>query len=326
MVSAHKHVYEEKVRGPMLALVAALDDAIGEFAPEMVTEPKKAVYRIYRDVRFSTDKSPYKTHIAAVFSPRGLEKHSGAGLYFHISVDEVLVGGGIYAPGPAELLALRGYLANHAKELDKILRQREFRRLFKEMTGEKLKRVPKGFPQDHPAADLLVYKQFLAGTLLPPDIVTAPDAVSGTGEAFRRNHAVVAVFEYASEIGPGGEGAPRGGVGAIRVSSGKKAVVRTRRMEQLPATASYARGPVGGLGGFSPILRVPIRSRVEEMPSCSRNLRYSPTSSWGRRGSQKVAVPTWTATAPQTRNSATSSPPATPPSPITGILTAWLAW
>jgi uncharacterized protein (TIGR02453 family) len=171
---SHKHVYEEKVRGPMLALVAALDDAIGEFAPEMVTEPKKAVYRIYRDVRFSADKSPYKTHIAAVFSPRGLEKHSGAGLYFHISVDEVLVGGGIYAPGPAELLALRGYLANHAKELDKILRQREFRRLFKEMTGEKLKRVPKGFPQDHPAADLLVYKQFLAGTLLPPDIVTGP--------------------------------------------------------------------------------------------------------------------------------------------------------
>jgi uncharacterized protein (TIGR02453 family) len=169
-----KQTYDEKVRGPMLELVAALSDEIAEFAPEMATDSKKAVYRIYRDVRFSPDKSPYKTHIAAVFSPRGLEKHSGAGMYFHISADEVLVGGGIYAPAPAELLAVRGFLADHAAKLDGILRERQFRALFKEMTGEKLKRVPKGFRQDHPAADVLVYKQFLAGTLLPPDIVTTP--------------------------------------------------------------------------------------------------------------------------------------------------------
>jgi uncharacterized protein (TIGR02453 family) len=169
-----KQVYEEKVRGPMLELVAALGDEIAEFAPEMVTEPTKAVYRIYRDVRFSPDKSPYKTHIAAVFSPRGLEKHAGAGMYFHISVDEVLVGGGIYAPGPSELLAVRRHLAQQASKLSAILRERQFRSLFKEMTGEKLKRVPKGFPQDHPEGDLLVYKQYLAGTLLPPEIVTTP--------------------------------------------------------------------------------------------------------------------------------------------------------
>jgi uncharacterized protein (TIGR02453 family) len=170
----HKHIYEEKVRGPMIELATALGEEIAAFAPEMAVEPKKAVYRIYRDVRFSPDKSPYKTHIAAVFSPRGLEKHSGAGMYFHISADEVLVGGGIYAPGSAELLAVRRYLAEHAKEFDAVLRERQFRALFKEMTGERLKRVPKGFPKDHPAADLLVYKQFLAGTLLSPEIVTTP--------------------------------------------------------------------------------------------------------------------------------------------------------
>jgi uncharacterized protein (TIGR02453 family) len=169
-----KKIYDEKVREPMLELAAALNEEIAEFAPEMVSDPKKAVYRLYRDVRFSPDKSPYKTHIAAVFSPRGLEKHSGAGMYFHISVDEVLVGGGIYAPGSKELLAVRSHLAAHAKELNSILRERRFRSLFKEMTGEKLKRVPKGFSADDPAADLLVYKQYLAGTLLPPDIVTTP--------------------------------------------------------------------------------------------------------------------------------------------------------
>jgi uncharacterized protein (TIGR02453 family) len=169
-----KQIYDEKVRGPMLELVAALGDEIAGFAPELVTDPKKAVYRLYRDVRFSADKSPYKTHIAAVFSPRGLEKHSGAGMYFHISVDEVLVGGGIYAPGSKDLLAVRTHLAAHAKELQAILRERQFRALFKEMTGEKLKRVPKGFSADDPAAELLVYKQYLAGSLLPPDIVTTP--------------------------------------------------------------------------------------------------------------------------------------------------------
>ena len=182
---SRKQIYEEKVRGPMLELVTALGEEISEFAPEMVTDPKKAVYRIYRDVRFSPDKSPYKTHIAAVFSPRGLEKHSGAGMYFHISVDEVLVGGGIYAPGSAELLAVRTHLAGNANGLRSILRERQFRSLFKEMTGEQLKRMPKGFSADDPAAGFLVYKQYLAGTLLPPDVVTTPKLFRDLVKHFR---------------------------------------------------------------------------------------------------------------------------------------------
>jgi uncharacterized protein (TIGR02453 family) len=169
-----KQIFEEKVRRPMVELVAALNEPIGRVAPEMVTEPKKAVYRIYRDTRFSNDKSPYKTQIAAVFTPRGLNKHSGAGLYFHISTDEVLVGGGIYAPAPEDLLAVRRHLASQGDKLREIARARAFRQLFKEITGEKLKRVPKGFPADHPHADLLVFKQYLVFNLLPPDIVTTP--------------------------------------------------------------------------------------------------------------------------------------------------------
>jgi uncharacterized protein (DUF2461 family) len=95
-------------------------------------------------------------------------------MYFHISVDEVLVGGGVYAPGSKERLAARSLLAAHAKDLDSILRERRFRSRFHEMTGVKLKRVPEGVLADDPAAGLLVYKQYLAGTLLPPDIVTTP--------------------------------------------------------------------------------------------------------------------------------------------------------
>ena len=105
-----KPIYEDKVKGPMSELVLSLGEAMREFAPELNSDPKKAIYRIYRDVRFSKDKSPYKTWIAAVFSPRGLPKHAGAGAYFHISPDEILVGGGGLRAGPGRVA---GYSESH---------------------------------------------------------------------------------------------------------------------------------------------------------------------------------------------------------------------
>ena len=74
-----KEVFEECVRAPMIRLVEALNAAMADFAPAYVTDPHKAVFRIYRDVRFSADKTPYKTHIAAAFSRRGMVKHGAAG-------------------------------------------------------------------------------------------------------------------------------------------------------------------------------------------------------------------------------------------------------
>jgi uncharacterized protein (TIGR02453 family) len=170
----HKQIYDEKVKAPMSELVLALGEALKESAPGFSTDPEKAIYRIHRDVRFSPDKSPYKTHIAAVFSPRGLDKHAGAGMYFQISSDEILVGGGVYAPGSQELLAIRKHLVRSADDFRRILRDGQFRKVFGEMTGEKLKRVPKGFLADDPAAGLLVYKQFLVMRLLPPDLAVTP--------------------------------------------------------------------------------------------------------------------------------------------------------
>jgi uncharacterized protein (TIGR02453 family) len=100
-------VFDEQVMGPMQELVNAVNDALLEFAPEHVTDPRKAIYRIYRDTRFSADKTPYKTHIAANFPRRGLEKHQGAGYYFSVSAKEIEVAGGVYMPGPEQLLAIR---------------------------------------------------------------------------------------------------------------------------------------------------------------------------------------------------------------------------
>ena len=182
---ANKSVYDEKVKAPMVELVLALGEELQDFGTDLVTAPDKAIYRIYRDVRFSKDKSPYKTHVAAVFSVRGLDKHAGAGLYFHFSPDELLAGGGIYMPGSQELLAIRQQIAAEQEELRGILKNRTFKRYFGEMSGARLKRSPKGFAPDHPAADLLLYKQFLAGDQLDPAIIETPKLYKELVKRFR---------------------------------------------------------------------------------------------------------------------------------------------
>src|SRR2546426_6668322 len=104
-----KQIYDEQVKAPMAHLIRALTAEMMRFAPDYVTEPEKAIYRIYRDTRFSKDKTPYKTHVAAIFPRRGLAKHGG-GLYFSVSAREVEVAGGVYMPGPEELLAIRNHI------------------------------------------------------------------------------------------------------------------------------------------------------------------------------------------------------------------------
>src|SRR5438876_8210086 len=109
----HKGIYEEHVKRPMTDLISALAEDFQEFAPEMVASPKVSAYRIYRDTRFSKDKSPYKTHVAAVFPRSGLTKHEGAGFYLHIDPAELLIGGGLYMPLPEDLNSVRRYIAEN---------------------------------------------------------------------------------------------------------------------------------------------------------------------------------------------------------------------
>ena len=115
------------------------------FAPEYVTDPAKAVYRFYRDTRFSKDKTPYKDHIAASFRHRNLGgEGGGAGFYFAVSHKEVAVGGGVYMPAPETLLAIRGHMAEFHREFETLLKARAVKRLLGDLQGEQLSRVPKG--------------------------------------------------------------------------------------------------------------------------------------------------------------------------------------
>jgi uncharacterized protein (TIGR02453 family) len=162
-----KEQYETLVRAPMIAVVAQLASDMRPFAPEVVVDPKRAVFRVYRDTRFSEDKTPYKTHIAASFAWRGLQRGQGAGLYFHVAPSEIWIGGGVYAPDTWQLQALREHVAKNYRRLRSIVESAAFKRMFKALEGQQLQRVPRGFDKDHEAADYLRRRQFLAVRELP---------------------------------------------------------------------------------------------------------------------------------------------------------------
>ena len=180
-----KTIFEERVKQPMRELVAELNAAMMGFAPEYVTDPDKAIYRIYRDTRFSPDKTPYKDHIAASFHRRGTAGHSDAGYYFAVSHKEVAIGGGVYMPAPETLLAIRHHIAAGHQEFRRIVGARAVRELFGELQGERLSRVPKGFCADHPAADLLRFKQLTLYVELSPDLATTPALYGEILKCFR---------------------------------------------------------------------------------------------------------------------------------------------
>lgn len=161
-----KAEFEELLRQPMLALVRRITDAMVDFAPNHVRPAEKSLFRIYRDTRFSADKRPYKTHVAAWWSHQGLEKTSGAGYYFHISAKEVIIAAGAYMPEKDQLAAIRHWLLDHHQEFRKLLQNRKVRSAFEEFEGNALTRPPKGFPKEHPALDLIQCRQWgLAATL-----------------------------------------------------------------------------------------------------------------------------------------------------------------
>jgi uncharacterized protein (TIGR02453 family) len=183
---AHRDDYEAYVRAPMAEIVSRLAGDFRAFGPEFVADPKTSMYRIYRDVRFSENKAPYKTHVAASFPARGLPRHEGAGLYFHVSPQDVWIGGGMYAPPPPQLYAVREHIATNSRRLRSLVESPAFRRDIGALEGERLQRVPRGFPKDHPAADYLKFRQFPAGREFEPAFATSPKFYSTLLAIFRR--------------------------------------------------------------------------------------------------------------------------------------------
>lgn len=167
---ANRAIYETEVRAPLKALVEEVDVELARVAPEIIGDPRRSMFRINRDVRFSRDKSPYKTNAACWFYHRdagrgvGGDAHGGAGFYFHFSPTEIFLGGGIWMPPREALVKLREALAEDVERFEKIVLAPAFRRRFGKLDEEAvLKRMPRGFAEEHPAARWLRYQSFTVG-------------------------------------------------------------------------------------------------------------------------------------------------------------------
>jgi uncharacterized protein (TIGR02453 family) len=174
--NARKHVYESELKAPMLALVDEITQAMVEFAPEHMRPANKIMMRIYRDTRFSNDKRPYKRHLSAWWSRRGMEKTSGGGFYLQISPQEVMVAAGVYMPQREQLLDIRRWMAEHHAEYRALVKSvlKSKSAGFAEIEAEALTRMPKGFASDHPADKLLRAKNWGVRCALPAEAALRP--------------------------------------------------------------------------------------------------------------------------------------------------------
>jgi uncharacterized protein (TIGR02453 family) len=168
-----KEQFERFVKAPMEELVGAVNAGLARFAPDHVTDAKKAIFRIYRDTRFSADKTPYKDRVSASFGRRGMEKVGAGGFYFAVNHKEVEVAGGVYHPESEAMLTIRTHIAESYDEFRRILANRKLRKTVGELQGSELTRVPKGFTADHPAADLLKKKDWIFYVVLDPGLATS---------------------------------------------------------------------------------------------------------------------------------------------------------
>ena len=178
----HRDDYEREIKSPLLTLIEEVDVLLAGFAPEIIGSPKRSMFRIYRDVRFSKDKSPYKTHAASWFYHRdggssvGSEAaHGGAGFYFHLAPEGSFMGGGIWMPPRPVLNRIRQNIADDHEGFEDIILSKDFKRRFGELERENmLTRPPRGFAPDHPAGDWLRYQSFTAGRAVTPEEYLSP--------------------------------------------------------------------------------------------------------------------------------------------------------
>jgi uncharacterized protein (TIGR02453 family) len=158
-------------------VVGLLLNRVGEFESLPNTQPKDCIFRINRDVRFSKNKDPYKSNLSAAIGPGG--RHSGRiDFYFHIQPNgQSLLGAGMWNPTPKQLAAFRQELDFNPARLTDIIQDKNFRAYFPEIWGESLKKIPKGFSEENPNADLLKRKQLFFMHKFTDEAVTSPDFI-----------------------------------------------------------------------------------------------------------------------------------------------------
>ncbi|MCG8443513.1 MAG: DUF2461 domain-containing protein [Caulobacterales bacterium] len=158
---ANRARYEEQVKGPLIAFVAAMAPKIAQISAHIVADPKKSPFRIHRDVRFSKDKSPYKTHAGVQFRHAAGKDAHAPGFYVHLQPGQVFYGGGLWKPSSEPLSAIRAAIDSKPDAWRKATASAKVRTLFGGLSeGDPLTRAPKGYRPDHPMIDDIKKRSF----------------------------------------------------------------------------------------------------------------------------------------------------------------------
>ena len=200
-----KAEYERLLKVPLEALVAAVGERLSGRGIPLVADPARAPFRIYRDTRFSADKSPYKTNVGASFpwadgsAPDAPIHRHGIGGYFHLEPGEIFIGGGMWRPDTARLGAFRRAVASDPAAAAAALEEPGFVAMFGGIgtLGDRLRRVPPGYPADHPQADWLRLKDVVFGRRLSDADAHSPQLPEIVADAFA---AAVPVFRYLARV------------------------------------------------------------------------------------------------------------------------------
>ncbi|MBA4407918.1 MAG: TIGR02453 family protein [Odoribacter sp.] len=175
----------EQSRKKVLLLTECIIHEVAKFDPEIgFQDPKNCVFRIFRDVRFATDKTPYKTNMGS-FIAKGGRKSTSAGYYIHIEPGSSFIGGGSYCPPAEALKAIRTEIFDHPEDFKQLIRNNSFLKVYPEMYDDKLKSAPKEFPKEFQEVDLLKYKSYAFTSKLDDSVVTSDAYVGIIVSAFK---------------------------------------------------------------------------------------------------------------------------------------------
>ncbi len=181
----------EEISRLLIAGISIFDDDIKN------VDVKECVFRIYRDIRFSTDKTPYKTHFGVYIASAGGRKSQRGGYYLHLDPAGSFIAVGVWCPPPNILKALRQSVCDNIDELNEIRNETGFNTYFKTFFEEdKLKNVPAGFPRDFPDAELLKLKHYMVEYKLDDKILNASDFVLQLAQIARAGYPLNKFLNY----------------------------------------------------------------------------------------------------------------------------------
>lgn len=178
----------------MINFAEEVNNELSSYDYLVPVSPKKSLFRIYRDVRFGKDKTPYKTHWGGFLKREGVENRGG--YYYQVGPKGSYVVGGFFGPNKEDLLLIRKHLEQDSSELRKLINSKSFKLFFSDLKGSQLKTAPRGFEKDHPDVDLLRYKQFMIRHDFTHKEVMSEDFPRIVAEAFNQMRPF---FNYMSE-------------------------------------------------------------------------------------------------------------------------------